>query len=246
MNRLFILFILTSVFIAGCSSPYEPYAESYMAMKTLTYEEQPTLTSSLFKSDQAVMSDEAIGRILASKVVLPDKAKIAIMKFPGTENGALRYYGYYYWRSEDYLKTQQEYIDTLSNKLQSSDRIGNVVLLPSLLTPNDATIPVLREAAVRLQADLMLVFRLSSDIYHRPKFFSEDQIKAYCTCEAVLLDVRTGIIPFTAITTREVSEKKEKKDMEISETMKRAETAAVVASLNTVADKLANFLTTIP
>ncbi len=246
MIKYLILLISTSVLIVGCSSPYEPYSESYMTMKAPVYKEQSTLTSSLFKSDQEVMSDEAIRRILASKVVLPDKAKIAIMKFPGTEYGALRYYGSYYWRSEDYLKTQQQYIDTLSNKLQESNRIANVVLLPSLLTPNDATIPVLREAAVRLQADLMLVFRLSSDIYHRPKFFSEDQIKAYCTCEAVLLDIRTGIIPFTAITTQEVLGKKEKKDMEISETMKRAENAAVIASLNNVADKLANFFTTVP
>jgi hypothetical protein len=197
---------------------------------------------SLFKSDQAVMSDEAIQRILSSKVVLAEDARIALLKFPEPQNTALRYYGYYYWRSEDYLKTQQEYIDTVSRKLTASDRVDEVILLPSLLTPAQTTIPFLREAVVRLQADLLLVFRLTSDIYHQPKLFAQDQVKAYCTCEAVLLDVRTGTIPFTAVTTRDRIEKKEKQDLNVNETMRRAETGAVLDSLNAVSDKLVEFL----
>jgi hypothetical protein len=108
--------------------------------------------------------------------------------------------------------------------------------------PPQATIPTLREAAVRLQADLLLVFRLTSDIYYQPRLFARDQIRAYCTCEAVLLDVRTGLVPFTAITTRDRLEKKAKQDLDINETMRRAETAAVLDSLRTASDKLTDFL----
>jgi hypothetical protein len=236
---------MVAVLVAGCSAPIALEDAQMMSMRdgvATAYEERPTLTGSLFKSDQAVMDDEAIRRILSSKVVLADDARIALMKFPGPERAALRYYGYHYWRSEDYLKTQQQYIDTISGKLAASDRVAEVILLPSLLTPMEATIPVLREAAVRLQADLLLVFRLTSDIYHQPKLFAQDQVKAYCTCEAVLLDVRTGLIPFTTVTTRDRIEKKEKQDLEINETMRRAETAAVLDSLNAVSDKLAEFL----
>ncbi len=210
------------------------------------YEEQPTLTASLFKSDQAVMDDEAIRRILSSKVVLAEKAKVALVKFPEPQNAALRFYGYQYWRSEDYLKTQQEYIDTITRKLAASDRVKEVILLPSLVTPAQPTIPTLREAAVRLQADLLLVFRLASDIYYQPKLFAQDQVKAYCTCEAVLLDVRTGTIPFATVTTRDRMEKKQKQDLGVNETMRRAETAAVLDSLTAVSDKLVDFLAKTP
>jgi hypothetical protein len=248
MNRLVTASLMMAILVSGCGAPI---AQEYAGMTSMraepaAYEEHPTLTTSLFKSDQAVMSDEAIARILSSKVVLAQDARIALMKFPGAEHAALRYYGYYYWRSEDYLKTQQEYIDTISRKLAASDRVAEVILLPSLLTPTEATIPVLREAAVRLQADLLLVFRLTSDIYHQPKLFARDQVKAYCTCEAVLLDVRTGLIPFTTVTTRDRMEKREKQDLDVNETMRRAETAAVLDALNAVSDKLVDFLANAP
>jgi len=205
-------------------------------------QEPPTLTSSLFASDEAVLGDEAIKTILSSRLRLPDNAKVALIKFPGSQHGALRYYGSYYWRSEDYLKTQQKYIDAVSDRLSASEDVSEVVLLPSLLTPNDATIPVLREAAVRLQADLLLVYRITSDIYHRSKLFADDEVKAYSTCEAVLLDVRTGIIPFTTVITKEAQAKKEKRDLETAETMRRVESAAVMDSLNIMAAELVSFL----
>lgn len=246
MGKTVLLATITCLMVSGCGSVSQ--YESQYAARTDSYkfEESPTLTSSLFKSDQAVLGDEAIKQILSSKLVLPNNAKVALIKFPGSQHGALRYYGSYYWRSEGYLKTQQRYIETVTEKLSASDRVSDVVLLPSLLTPNDATIPILREAAVRLQADLLLVYRITSDIYHRAKIFADDQVKAYSTCEAVLLDVRTGIIPFTTVITKEAQTTKEKQDLEITETMRRAESLAVLDSLETMSDKLVAFLESVP
>jgi hypothetical protein len=62
------------------------------------------------------------------------------------------------------------------------------------------------------------------------------------TCEVVLLHVPTGVIPFTRIVTSEQMATREKSDLDISETMRRVETAAVLASLTTVSDDLAAFL----
>jgi hypothetical protein len=247
MYRVVAVAIVASVGVCGCastqqSSDYLHTARSEKGAWGGGYEEPPTLTSSLFASDQAVLGDEAIRKILISRLELPDDAKVALIKFPGSHHGALRYYGSYYWRSEGYLKTQQKYIDTVSERLSASESVSEVVLLPSLLTPNDATIPVLREAAVRLQADLLLVYRVSSDIYQRSKLFAEDEVKAYSTCEAVLLDVRSGIIPFTTVVTKEAQADKEKRDLETAETMRRVESAAVMDSLDTVARKLVSFL----
>jgi len=247
MYRIAAVALVASLVVCGCSSPYQDSGALYAARSEVGvweggYEEPPTLTSSLFASDQAVLGDDAIKKILSSRLQLPDNAKVALIKFPGSQYGALRYYGSSYWRSESYLKTQQGYIDAITGKLSASERVSAVTLMPSLLTPNDATIPVLREAAVRLQADLLLVYRITSDIYHRSKLFADDEVKAYSTCEAVLLDVRTGIIPFTTVITKESQAKKEKQDLETAETMRRVESAAVMDSLNAMAAELVSFL----
>ena len=239
-----ILLVLLSLIFSGCmSSPdYYDSKTGLMSAYDFAYDEPQTLTSSLFKSDQDVLDDDAIKMILSSKIQFADNVKIAVIRFPGSQNGALRFYSYSYIRSEDYLKTQQKYVDAIVDKISDSEHVSKVVLLPSLLTPNDATIPVLREAAVRLQADLLFVYRITSDIYHKSKLFSDDQVKAYSTCEAILLDVRTGIIPFTSIATNEAQVKKEKQELEITETIKRAESLAVMDSLNDIAEKLLLFL----
>ncbi len=251
MSRWALLSLAAMALISGCSASPAESEGGIVTAQALRYagesgEQQPTLAVSLFRSDQAVMDDEAVRRALASRVALPAKTRIALMKFPGAENAASRYYGSWYWRNEDYLKMQQMHIDAISRKLTASERVAEVILLPTLLTPKEATLPALREAAVRLQADVLLVFRPTSDIYYRPRMFTQDQVKAYCTCEAVLLDVRTGLIPFTTVITRDKSDKKEKEDLDLSETMRRAEGAAVLDALNAVSDKLVAFLAGVP
>lgn len=251
MGRFVVAGLIAAVLACGCSSPVpsSSYGEfDGLALKAegMNYGEPPSLTTSLFKSDQAVLDDQSVDRILSSGVELPPSAKVALMKFQEPWGGGLRYYGSNYWRTEDYRKTQQSYIDTISGRLSDSDRVAEVILLPTLLTPTEATIPVLREAAVRLQAELLLVFRITSDIYYHPRVFVQDQVKAYSTCEVVLLHVRTGVIPFTRIVTTEQMATKEKGDVDVNETMRRAETAAVLASLKTVSDDLVAFLAKAP
>ncbi|MBM4031620.1 MAG: hypothetical protein FJ291_07525 [Planctomycetes bacterium] len=168
---------------AGCS-PARPM------MATPEYQERPPIVGSLFKADQSAMSEEAVARVLGSKVVLPKKARVALMRFPDRLDPARKFHwGLYYFREETYLKSQQAYMDTLREELAASGRVQEAVALPALMTPTDAGLPVLREAAVRLQADLLLVYRHTSDVYYEYVFLGRDRAKGYCTCEAVLLDV---------------------------------------------------------
>src|SRR5689334_19287556 len=131
--------------LSGCQST--PQAVTPV-MATADYAAKEPIATSLFPSDQAVLSDDAVGRILSSKLELPAKAKLALMKFPDAEGSR---YGRYYWRDEEYLKLQQSQVDTLSQALIASDQIAEVTPLPSLMTPSRASIPILREAAVRMQ-----------------------------------------------------------------------------------------------
>jgi len=208
---------------------------------TLDYAAKEPLASSLFPSDQAVLSDESVQRILSSKLELPAKAKVAIMKFPGAEG-----FRRYYWRDEEYLKLQQSQMDALSQALVTSGEVAEATPLPSLMTPSRVSIPVLREAAVRMQADLLLVFRVGSDTYSQYRTFAKDKTKAYSTCELVLLDVRTGLVPFTRVTSRERLEVKQPADLDLSETMRRAEQASATEAIKAAAEDLVSFLKSAP
>ena len=231
-----IFLLLSLIFLVSCTPPRTAYLPDY--------QERAKLESSLFSSDQGVMSEDAVHQVLNSKVELPGKAKVALIKYEGNDHqvGSSKYYGYFYWRSEEYLKLQQLFIDTVRDKLIQSENISEVTPLPSLLLPKDATIPVLREAAVRLQADLLLIFRLTSDIYYDYVVFGKDEAKAYSTCEFILFDVRTGVIPFTTIITQEVLEKEKKDDANKDELMKRAEKMASMRSLSEATDELLEFI----
>ena len=225
------------VLLSGCASRHQAVTP---VMATPGYAAKEPIATSLFPSDQVVMSDDAVARILSSKLELPAKAKVALMKFPEPEGS--RYYGRYYWRDEEYLKLQQSHVDTLTQALQASDQISEITPLPSLMTPSRVSIPFLREAAVRMQADLLLVFRVGSDTYSQYRTFAKDKVKAYSTCELVLLDVRTGLVPFTSVVSRERSEFKQPADLDLSETMRRAEQTSAAETLKAAAEDLVGFV----
>src|SRR6186997_2049595 len=210
--------VFAAALLSGCAKM--PGASAPL-MASAEYAAREPIATSLFPSDQAVLSDEAVARILASKLELPVKAKLALLKFPAGDG--VRHYGSYYWSDETYLKLQQAQVDALTQALLASEQITEVAPLPSLMTPNRVTLPVLREAAVRMQADLLLVYRLGSDTYSQYRTFAKDKVKSFSTCELVLLDVRTGLVPFARVVSRERLETKAKTDFNISETMQRAE-----------------------
>ena len=118
---------------------------------SLPYIEEPILTTSLFGSDQSILDDEAINTILTGKIVLPQNAKIAIIKFPSIQEQRQGgyYYGYSYWQSEEYHNAQERFFETLKKPLLLSRKTSDVVLLPTLMVPEKTSISILREAAAR-------------------------------------------------------------------------------------------------
>lgn len=231
-SRLLVLII--AGLLAGCAVPSH-VAEKNLKTNYFESAPQPNFEFSLFKGDQEVMKNEDLNKILSTELKLPDKIRVAVLKLP-SKHGS-----YYYW-SEVYHKTEQEYIKTFSSILSTSDRVGKVTFLPMLITPKDASISVLREAAARLQADVLIVFQITSNIYSEYKLFDKDSAKAHSTCEAVLLDVRTGIVPFTTIDTKDFLAVQEKTELNLGETMQRAEREAVLASLNAISSQIVDFL----
>lgn len=101
---------------------------------------------SLFKGDQAVLSDHDIARILGTQIDMGDRHRLAILNLNRANP----------W-SEDIADMEAKNFDNLVQALKASPQLTEVRLLPSLLVPEKQTVPYLREAAARIQADMLFV-----------------------------------------------------------------------------------------
>jgi hypothetical protein len=227
--------ILAAACVAGCATEANLVGDT--RAKSTLYEtaaaNQP-LAESLFKEDKAVISDEDMAKILAAKITIPPQAKLAVVRF-----GQLPYW--WGW-SEDFTRLNKQIDDDFLERLGSANHIREVSYLPSLVTPKEMTLPYLRQAAARFQADLLLVYRTTSQNYQRYKFFSEDETRAYCTVEAILLDTRSGIIPFSTVVTEDFSAKKQKSDLDFNETIAKASQQAIGKAWLHLADQVKTYL----
>lgn len=176
-----------------------------------------------------MLSDQDIARILGVQVPLGDRHRLAILSLTPVN----------YW-SEDLAAMEAKSLDRIVQALQASPQLTEVRFLPSLLVPEKRSVPYLREAAARIQADLLFVYSVRIESFRRDRFLKTNEVHAQCSAEAVLLDVRTGIVVHTAHATENISMQKTPSDLNFSETVARAESEArakavfsLAASVNT-------------
>ena len=230
--------LVLSIIVYGCGVSNEATSDA-SNVAGVNYGEPDPIKQSLFDSKDRTISEENIQKLLSGKLVLPDTVKIAIYQY--TKAPRNRYY-YSYYSDEDFLKTQQSFIDTLLNKLSEASRVRKVVLIPNLMISSTPNITNMRETAVRLQADLLLVFAVTSDIYYKYRVFSKDEAKAYATTECMLMDIRTALVPFSTIVTKDFYSKKQDSDANLEELRKRTERMAIYKTLNVTGDRLLGYL----
>jgi hypothetical protein len=228
VRRLAVCLVLA---IAGCS-PNRPY--NGVAGPGADALERATLGESLFPEDQAVLGNEELKTILASPVVLPERAKLAVVRF-----GRMPYW--WGW-SEEFVRTNEQIDNQFLGTLRRSARLREVAYLPSLVMPPVRTVPHVRQAAARLQADLVLIYRTSTSNYGQQKWFRAKRTRAYSTVEAVLLDTRTGVIPFSTVVSERFAAAESKKDYGFDETVARAEQQAIGRAWQRLAAEAVAFL----
>ena len=180
-----------------------------------------------------MLSSEDIARILAHRYALPAHNRIGVIAL-----GRAFWFGY----SEELARTGTDIQSAMVAKLRSSPRVYDASYLPTLLIPEKRTVGHYREAAARYQADLLLIYQAACRSYDKYRFFSPDEAKSYCNVEAVILDVRTGIVPFSVTASRDFMAKENKEDMNFRETMARAELKALADALAEVGDEAVKFL----
>lgn len=216
--------------VTGCAVPV-----STVSRPDTYYPTQPVTASgeSLFPGDEAVLSNDEIQRILAYDYSPPRLSRVALMPF-GREVWSE-------WSEELSVASDRVQEDVIA-RLMSSGRVYDASYLPSILIPDQKTVPHLREAAARYQADLLFVYRSYCRSFERYRLFSADRSRAYCGVEAVLLDTRTGLVPFTSAVLRSFEASENDSDVSFRETMLKAQLRATSEALADVSTAVVHFL----
>lgn len=203
------------------------------------FQEPDPIRESLFDAKDRTISEENIQKLLNGKLKLPDTIRIALFQYSRAPRNRY-YYGSY--ADEDYLKAQQSFVDTLISTISKSSKVQKVFLIPNLMITSTPNITSMRETAVRLQADLLLVFSVTSDLYYKYRIFSKDEAKAYATTECMLMDIRTALVPFSTIVTKDFYAKKTETDANLEELRKRTERMAIVQTLTETGNRVVDFM----
>ena len=225
MKRASLLLLACALLLAGCAKKRPATASFYASPE---YQNRALLQQSLFRSDQAILSNEEIETILSSRIQLPKNAHLTILRL-GEADELL---------SWAFLANA----DSPFASLAENPRLTRVSWLPSLLIPEKLTVPLLREAAARFQADLLLVYRTPCQRFQNYRLFGDDTARTYCVAEALLLDVRTGVIPFSTAAAKQVQVKETKADVSFYETLKKAEGTATAEAITELTQQVSQFL----
>jgi len=216
----------------GCAmkktAPPPPPADTYQG---ISGSDTTRLQESLFKGDQAVLSNQDIERILNARITLGDRKRLAVLGL----NPRVAW-------SRELADLEAQNSDRFLEALRSATQLTQVRFMPTLLVPEKRTVPYLREAAARFQADLLLVYTTRTQTFRRDRLIGTDEVRAACMAESVLLDVRTGIVAHTARTAEGIAAKKSPGDLNFSETVAKAESDATGKALLKLADAVVTHL----
>lgn len=219
---------------SSCGAPQATYSTDTSVKKAVAYSDE--ITQSLFDAKDATISEENIQKILNGKLTLPSSLRVAII---GLESPRLQRN---YWDDEDYLVSRQQYQDKLALGLKQNRRVESVSIIPSVMLPSSPSLSAIREVAVRMQADMVLVYYTTGGTYRKYKLFSSTEFKAFATTQALLMDTRTGLVPFTDIISRDAQVKKGDKDFNSNDAEKRTQVNAVLNSLEEVSSNIDLYL----
>lgn len=201
------------------------------------YQRREPLGASLLKDEKAMLGEEAIQKLLASRVRIPDRVKLAVHP--------LRHRGARLDAGEpvelDVLQARRELLDALETPLRKSGRFSEVTHVPPALLPGDPSLTRLREAAALMQADLILVYSTRTELVTVRYLFVPNEVKVHAAVELFLLDVRTGAVPYADAHEVLHTELQASTDDRVVETQRRGEKNAEVKALGEAAEGLAGF-----
>lgn len=218
--------------------PWRPASSYAMTRAAFMVDEEPLATDlALIAGDTP---DTSIENLLDRRFSLPSRIAVGILHLPGPQ-ARISWYA-----SGDLSDQTQAVADSAVAVLGRAPRVERATTLPVMVVGERYTIASLREAAARLQAHVLLVYRPSCKFYQRDPFIGGSQYRAVCTSEAVALDTRSGLLPFSTVVTREYVTQKQRGDFDERATWRRAQLHAVTLAVLEVGTRLGTFLSGVP
>ncbi len=219
--------------------PWRPVASASMARSESFLVDDEPLAADLGLSPGEV-TDSIITTLLTHRLTLPAHVTVGILHLPGTRA-----------RRSWLLTTEaneltQALADSAVASLSRATRVGRAGVLPALLVGDQPTVASLREGAARLQADLLLVYRPSCRLFERQPFVGSAQYRSDCTIEAVVLDTRSGVIPFSGVITRTAVTQHQRGDFDDAGTWRRVQLDAMLQAVVEVSQRVGSFLNGVP
>lgn len=238
MNKIFF-FGLSILLLGACSTPKVSTSPDYMTSEN--YKNKPQLKTSLFNG-AAPLNDQQIQKLLTSKMTISKKPKLVIIKLTTNQYTYDQYY-----RTEQSFNSKSFLLNEYNTNgfiktLLDSKIFTDVSILPNFMIMNESNFEILRTAALRAQADLALITKTEVFTDWQFKLVTGNEAKAMATVESIIIDTRTGTVPFTSISSEIVTENKNQEDYDMNETMNRAKAIAEGAALKKTSEDLVNFI----
>lgn len=234
MRNLFFLPIIILVF-ASCGDGRKASANYYSDDSREQYGASDPITQSLFTDKNASISEENIQKILDGTIKVPEKLRVSVIRLDQQERR-------YYWNTEEYQKMNQSYMDLITGQLKKSGRVTKVASVPDLLINKPFTYTSIREASVRMQSDLAVIFTINTDTYSKYKLLSKAEFKCFANTQLIILDVRTGLVLFSSVVTKDATGQKKENELDNTEARKRVQYEAALLTLDDIGQKINEFL----
>ncbi|MDF1563616.1 MAG: hypothetical protein P1V51_11270 [Deltaproteobacteria bacterium] len=231
-TRLSIL-LLSLALLGGCaatSAGAQYHSPEYQAREVLS---QPVI-----QAKDALLSEEAIRMLLSHRIVLPAKAKLAVVDLGHESIGGG---GYYRANSAEFLQLKKEKLEAIEAPLEATGRFTEITHVPRLLHGGYTSLVRLREAAALMQADLLLVYQSRSQLVYDFNLFSKDEVRAHGSIEVLVIDVTSGAVPMADTFEAFHLEKGKKEDVDDFELKKRADRAVTFATLEAAVAGISDF-----
>ena len=141
---------------------------------------------------------------------------------------------------------QAVYLATIFSQLKNCARVDQITQIPDILIPRKTlTVSKVREAAARLQCELVLIYRIDHNVRYKYKWLGRDTSKVYSSVNGMLLHTRTGIVPFTTVVDQEHKTVEKKSGETTQELHQRTRHEVTLVALQKLGTELAAFLNSI-
>jgi hypothetical protein len=220
---------LPLVLTAACA----PYATHARDVRVAEPAAEPPATS-LIPTDAHALTDAEIHQILAAQPTLPPRIRVGLVH--------LSHRSLDEWFGEQDPQRMIASNPHLVATLRHTEMVKDASYLPVFLVSASPTIAQLREAGARYQADVVLVFSTNCRLYPEYKLFEANEVRAYCSADSALLDVRTGLVPWVSRSGQDITVKEARSEYHLGETIQRAELAGIDRAMQSNATELVLFL----